>query len=153
MMVERRIVAVVGLLAMVAGVLQVFQPQRYWTFWESLLYGQRAGLYALGLLSFFLGLFLLYVGVRRLVLFGTLIWIVGVLSVVSGLAMLVTPVFYLDMLSALFYARAQGTMLGAELHVGRNHSVLHGSSAVDSGDVSPSRQESSPPDSCRSTVR
>lgn len=110
-MVERRIVAVVGLLAMVAGVLQVFQPQRYWTFWESLLYGQRAGLYALGLLSFFLGLFLLYVGIRRLVLFGTLIWIVGALSVLSGLAMLVTPVFYLDMLSALFYARAQGTML------------------------------------------
>lgn len=110
-MVEKKVVAAVGLLGMVAGVLQIFQPQRYWTFWERLLFGQRAGLYAFGLLAFFLGLFLLYLGIRRLVLFGTLIWIVGALSTLTGLAMLVVPAFFLDMLSALFYARAQGTMM------------------------------------------
>jgi len=110
-MTVRRITVVIGLLAMLISVLQVFQPRAFWSFWEGHLYERQVTLYALGIISFFLGLFLLYVGLRKLTLFSTLIWIIGVLSLISGLIMLVSPEFFLDLLSALFYARSDGTML------------------------------------------
>jgi len=116
-MTVRRIVAVIGFLVLAMGVAQILRPAGYWEFWRNFAVGTTygeppVGLYVFGVIAILLGVFLLYVGLRRLTLLAPLIWIVGALALLTGLLMLLGPKFYRDLMYALFYHRSDVTMVG-----------------------------------------
>jgi len=110
-MTTRRILAALGILLMAAGALMVFRPRPYWTFWEDLLIGEPGGrptvsVFIIGGLSIILGVFLLYIGLRRLTLFSTLMRIAGILTLAVGLLMVLAQEAYRDLLNTIFYGRS-----------------------------------------------
>lgn len=115
-MLSKRLLALIGILAMAVGVLQVFKPQEFWEFWDRNLIGYEldpisAVTYIVGGFSVLLGLFLLYVGLRKLTRFSTLIWVIGLLSTIAGVLLLVSPRLMLDLLNAIFFKRSYETKM------------------------------------------
>lgn len=115
-MIVKLVLAIIGIITLVAGVLQILMPHRVWlavekiAVWPS---GQPvpASIYVMGAVAIALGLFLLYVGIRRLAIAAWLIWLVGLLMLLAGLFMVIAPETFRDAVRLGFYARPEDTKL------------------------------------------
>ncbi|MBI2842239.1 MAG: hypothetical protein HYX78_02445 [Armatimonadetes bacterium] len=112
----RIVLAIVGILIAVVGVAQIIWPRRLWQFGERVAVWPADqpppdSIYIIGAIAILLGFFLLYVGLRRLTVFSTLIWIVGAIALVSGLVAVLLPRSFLAFELAIFYARPELTKI------------------------------------------
>jgi uncharacterized protein YjeT (DUF2065 family) len=115
-MVARIILAIIGLIAMIVGVAQIVAPDAVLNLWRPLLIGDPFAapprtLYIMGVVPLIIGLFLLYIGIRRLVQLSWLVILVGALSLIAGLFALISPSLFRDVVNSLIYAQPEQTKL------------------------------------------
>ena len=108
----RAIVGLVGIVTMAAGAMLIFWPRGVWRFSERLAFWQSGGsaptsFFVIAAIGILLGLLFLYVGLRRLTIFSTVIWIVGAVLLVNCLAMAAAPQSFRSFEAAIFYSRPE----------------------------------------------
>jgi hypothetical protein len=108
----RAIVGLVGILAIAVGAMLLLWPRGVWRLAESRAFWPAGGsapasFFVIAAVGIVLGLFFLYVGLKRLTIFSVLIWIIGVVLLVNCLAMAVAPRSYRSFEAAIFYSRPE----------------------------------------------
>ena len=138
----RKIVAIVGALAIVIGVYQIVRP-------DSSLAAARAILgkeyvTALGLPAAILGIVFLVAGLRRLVRISLLVTIIGGLMVIVGAMMLAHPGFTRSLIWRVYLGRSHSIQMAMTVAGGVIRSVL-GTLLLYAGIVPPRREEHAAP--------
>lgn len=115
-MTARRILAVIGSIAMVVGVTQIVTTDTLLRLWRPLIVGDPFAappreIYIMGAISVVLGIFLLYTGIKRLVHLSWLVAFIGVLSLIVGALVTIAPDLFRDTINSMLYAQPERTRL------------------------------------------
>lgn len=97
---------------MVVGIAQLLAPDATLNLWRPYIVGNLFGappheIYILGTLTIVLGLFLLYIGITRLVQLSWFVVIIGVLAFIAGLLIVIMPDLFRDTVNSLIYTQPE----------------------------------------------